>query len=106
MIEYEKIDLLVMKSRGLENNKVRRPHMSRFQSSRAAKLSQLLLHLYNILIKTKEEDSKIKLNTVCKLAKIMRRYWWLSLDVTDIIYQRSKRKREYNNMKRASGTIR
>ena len=80
--------------------------MSGVQSSRAVNLAQLRLRLSNILINRKEEDPKIKLKTVCKLANITGRNWWLSLDTTKLIKKRSKKKREYCKLKRASGTIR
>ena len=77
-----------MKSRRLANDKVRRLHMSGVKYSRAVKLPQLFLRLYNILIKRKEENPKIKLKTVCKLAKITGRHLWLSLDVTALVHQK------------------
>ena len=64
-----------MKYRILANDKVRRLHMSGVQHSRAVNLAQIFLRLSNILLKIKEEDSKIKLNTVYKLAKITGRQW-------------------------------
>ena len=75
MIQYERIDLLLMKSRRLANEKFRHSHKGGVQSLRAVKIAQLFLCLSNILINRKEEDSKIKLKTVCKLANITGRHW-------------------------------
>ena len=85
MPEYEKIDPLLMKSRRLANSKVRRLHISGLQTYRVVKLAQLLLCLYNIIINRKKEESNIKLKTLCKLANITGRHWWITLDVTSLI---------------------
>ena len=95
-----------MKSRRLANEKVGCLRMSGFQYSRAVKMAQLRLRLSNILTKRKEDNSKIKLKTVCKLAKIAGSNWWISLDVAVLIHQITKSKREYYKLKRASGAIR
>ena len=105
IIEYEKIDLLLMKYRRLANEKVRHLHMSGFQSSAFVNIAQLRIYLSNLLIRKKEEDSKIKLRTFYKLSKTTGRHWWLSLYIADLIHQIKKSKREYYNLKRASGTI-
>ena len=76
-----------MKSRRLANDKVIRLHMSGVNYSRALKLAQLCLSLSNILIKIKEEESKIKIKTVCKLAKITGRHWWIPLDMAYLIHK-------------------
>ena len=73
--------------------------MSGVQYSRAVKLAQICLRLTNIPIKIKEENSRIKLKTVCKLTRIIGRHWWLSLDETALIYQGSKIKIEYFKLK-------
>ena len=59
----------------------------------------------NILIKRKEEHSKIKLKTVCKLAKITGRHCLISQDVRALVHQNKNIKREYYKLKRASRTI-
>ena len=86
--EYENIHFLLMKVRSLANSKVRQLNMSGVQSLRAVKLAQLRLKLTNILIKKKEDNSKIKLNTVCKLAKITGQHWWITLDWSALIWKR------------------
>ena len=77
-----------MKYRRLANSKVRRLHMSGIQSLREVNLAQLCLRLSNILIKRKEEEYNIKLKKVCKIAKIIGRHWWITLDVTALIHQK------------------
>ena len=98
-----KNDLLLIKSRIKANDNVRRLHMSGVQSSILVKLAQLQICIYNLLIKRKEEDSKINLKTLCKISKITGRHWWLSLDVKDLIHKRTKIKREYYKLKGSVG---
>ena len=92
-----------MKSRRLANEKFRRLHMSGVQLPISVKLTKPSLLLSTILIKRKEEDSKIEMKTVCNVAKITGRHLWISLDVTALIHQKTKSKREYYNMKNPVG---
>ena len=82
--------------------------MSGVKSSRAVKLSQSRLHLANILIKRKEENTRIKLKTVYKLDRTTGRHWWLSIDNTYLIKQIPKIKIEYfklrNNIRKTRAT--
>ena len=75
-----------MKDRRLADTKVKQLHMSGVQSSRAVKLDQLRLCLSNILIKRKEEDSKIKLKTLCKISNITGRHRWITIYVKYLIH--------------------
>ena len=94
-----------MKYRRQANENVRRLHISGVQSSISVKLAQLRLRISNPLIKIKEENYKIKLKTVFKLDNITGRHWCISLDVSALIHQRTKSKREYYKLKNTTRTI-
>ena len=59
LIEYEKINFPLMKSRIISNTKVRKLHMSEVKYSIAVKLAQIILSLSNLFIKSKGEYYRI-----------------------------------------------
>ena len=65
-------------------------------------MPQLQLCLVNILIKSKYKGSKVNHKTVTKLANIAVKKWWFYLDLSDLIHQREKAKREHLSRKNIS----
>ena len=80
--------------------------MSGIQSFRSVKISQLCLHLTNILIKRKERKRNIKMKTVLKLAIITGINWWLTIYESELIHQKKKVRKEYYKLKEKSANTR
>ena len=93
--EYKDIYLLLIKERFEEKPKVICLHMIGIQYSRMIKLAWLRIQIYNFIIKCKNENRNAKLKTICKIANIIRRRWYPTLDLLDLIHKKYKSKREY-----------
>lgn len=98
--EYEALDRTLMNGRRAANARTRCLHMSGVQSSRAIKLAQLRLRLAILLINRLEDESKVKLKTVTKLAARVGRRWWLPLGSTELLRQKCMARRDYFKLKR------
>ena len=69
--------------------------MSKVQSFKMVKLSQLTLCLANIIIQRIEGNGKVKWKTVTRLANITGGTWWFTLNLTSLIRQTVMSKKEY-----------
>ena len=59
----------------------------------------------NILIKRKEDNIKIKLKSVYKIARITGRCWCATLDKSALIYQKTRKKRNTTSSKRKTSRL-
>ena len=69
-------------------------------------MPQLILFLFDQLIKIKDSNKRIKLKTVTKLVDLTVIKWWLPLDTDSLIIHKLKAKQKYYQLnKESSSTI-
>ena len=74
--------------------------MRNIKSSITVKVSQLCLPLVTLIIQRIDKEIKIKLKTVTKLAGIKGIIWWLPINITILLHQKSNTMQEYRLCKK------